>query len=81
MKIFIVGSLNMDLVIGAPRVPKSGMTIEGTGFMTNAGGKSLISNYENQYSTPDIYTICMLAEIFDVSLDELVEYEKDDPDP
>ncbi len=45
------------------------------------GGKSLISNYENQYSTPDIYTICMLAEIFDVSLDELVEYEKDDPDP
>lgn len=39
MKIFIVGSLNMDLVIGAPRVPKSGMTIEGTGFMTNAGGK------------------------------------------
>lgn len=41
------------------------------------GGKSLVSNYENSYSTPDIYTLCMLAEIFDVTLDELVEYEKE----
>ena len=37
---------------------------------------SLISNYENGYSTPDIYTLCKLCEIFDVSLDELVEWEK-----
>jgi len=40
------------------------------------GKKSLVSNYETGYSTPDIYTLCVLAEIFDVSLDELVEYEK-----
>ena len=40
--------------------------------------KSLISNYENGYSTPDIYTLCKLAEIFDVTLDELVEYKKED---
>lgn len=39
MKIFIVGSLNMDLVINAPFMPKRGMTISGTGFMTNPGGK------------------------------------------
>ena len=38
--------------------------------------KSLISNYENGYSTPDIYTLCKLASIFDISLDELVEYEE-----
>ena len=38
---------------------------------------SLISNYENGYSTPDIYTLCKLAEIFKISLDELVEYNKD----
>ena len=44
------------------------------------GKKSLISNYENGYSTPDIYTLCRLAEIFDVTLDELVEYEKEDID-
>ena len=36
------------------------------------GKKSLISNYENGYSTPDIYTIIKLADIFDISLDDLV---------
>lgn len=40
------------------------------------GKKSLISNYENGYSTPDIFTLCRLAEIFDVTLDELVEWER-----
>lgn len=44
------------------------------------GKKSLVSNYENGYSTPDIYTLCRLAVIFDVSLDELVEYEKENLD-
>ncbi len=44
------------------------------------GKKSLISNYENGHSTPDIYTLCKLAAIFDVSLDELVEYEKEPND-
>jgi len=37
------------------------------------GKKSLISNYENGYSTPDIYTLIKLADIFHVSLDELVD--------
>lgn len=36
------------------------------------GKKSLISNYENGYSTPDIYTLVKLADIFQISLDELV---------
>ena len=44
------------------------------------GKKSLVSNYENGYSTPDIYTLCRLAIIFDVTLDELVEYEIDEND-
>ena len=39
MKIFVIGSLNMDLVINAPFAPEQGMTIEGSGFMTNPGGK------------------------------------------
>lgn len=39
MKIFVVGSLNMDLVIKAPFMPENGMTIGGEGFMTNPGGK------------------------------------------
>lgn len=41
------------------------------------GKKSLVSNYENGYSTPDIYTLCKLAQIFDVSLDDLVEWKGD----
>ena len=36
------------------------------------GKKSLVSNYENGYSTPDIETLVKLADIFDVTLDELV---------
>jgi transcriptional regulator with XRE-family HTH domain len=35
------------------------------------GKKSLVSNYENGYSTPDIFTLCKLADIFNVTLDEL----------
>lgn len=37
--IYIVGSLNMDLCIEAPYMPKEGETITGSGFMTNGGGK------------------------------------------
>lgn len=36
------------------------------------GQKSLISNYETGYSTPDIFMLIKLADIFDVTLDELV---------
>ena len=39
MKIFVLGSLNMDLVIEAPFMPENGRTITGGGFMTNPGGK------------------------------------------
>ena len=39
MKLFVVGSINMDLVIRAPFMPENGMTIKGDLFMTNPGGK------------------------------------------
>lgn len=38
-KIFLLGSLNMDLVIRSPYMPASGETLTGNGFMTNEGGK------------------------------------------
>ncbi|HHW89438.1 MAG TPA: ribokinase [Clostridiales bacterium] len=38
-KIFVIGSVNMDLVICVDRMPKSGETLSGYGFMTNPGGK------------------------------------------
>ncbi len=39
------------------------------------GSKNLVSNYENEISTPDIYTLVKLADIFDITLDELVGRE------
>ena len=39
------------------------------------GSKNLVSNYENGFSTPDIYTLVKLADIFDITLDELVGRE------
>ncbi len=38
-KIAVVGSLNMDLIVSAPRIPAPGETIIGHGFHTAAGGK------------------------------------------
>lgn len=39
------------------------------------GSKNLVSNYENGISTSDIYTLVKLADIFDITLDELVGRE------
>ena len=39
------------------------------------GSKNLVSNYENGISTPDIYTLVNLADLFDITLDELVGRE------
>lgn len=39
------------------------------------GSKNLVSNYENGISTPDIYTLVKLADIFDITIDELVGRE------
>ncbi len=38
-RIFVVGSINMDLAVSADIVPSEGMTVSGYGFMTNPGGK------------------------------------------
>lgn len=48
-----------------------GLTQEKLAILLN-GKKSLVSNYENGYSTPDIFTLIKLADIFQISLDELV---------
>lgn len=37
--IYILGSLNTDLVISSPHMPLKGETVTGTDFMTNFGGK------------------------------------------
>ena len=37
--IVVVGSINMDFVVNAPRIPTVGETLTGTGFQTHFGGK------------------------------------------
>ena len=37
--IFVFGSLNLDLVISASRLPRAGETLQGGGFLMNPGGK------------------------------------------
>ena len=44
-RIFIVGSLNYDLVINAPYMPVGGETLKGSDFMTNPGGKGANQAY------------------------------------
>lgn len=39
MKIFVAGSLNMDLTIRAPYAPQKGETVKGEGFLITPGGK------------------------------------------
>jgi len=51
-----------------------GLTQEKLAILLN-GKKSLISNYENGHSTPDIYILIKLADIFQITLDELVGRE------
>ena len=38
-KVVVVGSLNMDLIVRAPRLPRGGETLAGHDFSTAAGGK------------------------------------------
>lgn len=54
-KIFIVGSLNYDLVINAPYMPIGGETIKGSDFMTNAGGKGANQAYAAARLGGDVY--------------------------
>jgi sugar phosphate isomerase/epimerase len=54
-KIFIVGSLNYDLVINAPYMPVGGETIKGSDFMTNAGGKGANQAYAAARLGGDVY--------------------------
>ena len=44
-KIVVVGSLNMDLVAIAPRIPVAGETILGSNFFTAPGGKGANQAY------------------------------------
>ena len=38
-KVYVLGSINMDMVISSPYIPKEGETLHGSNFFLNCGGK------------------------------------------
>ena len=64
MKIFVVGSINMDLVINAPYMPKNGETITGSDFMTNPGGKGANQAVAAAKLGGDVYMVGSVGDAF-----------------
>ena len=50
---------------------EAGLTQERLAAMLG-GQKSLVSNYENGHSLPDVLTLCKLADIFAVGVDDIL---------
>lgn len=55
MKIFVVGSLNTDLVIETDRFPQAGETVYGKNFMANSGGKGANQAFAAAKLGGDVY--------------------------
>ncbi|NLC17244.1 MAG: ribokinase [Clostridiales bacterium] len=73
-KIFVIGSVNMDLVICADRMPKSGETISGYGFMINPGGKGANQAVAAAKMNAETYTVgCVGDDAFGGELQKALE--------
>lgn len=68
MKIFVVGSINMDLVINAPFMPENGVTITGSGFMQNPGGKGANQAVAISKLGGDVFMVGGVGNTFDREL-------------
>ena len=53
------------------------MTQEELSKLINASLKA-ISSYENSHNIPNIETLILLSEVFDVSIDDIIESSKED---
>lgn len=68
-KIFVLGSINMDMVMKAERKPKDGETISGTDFFLNAGGKGANQAVAVQKSGGDLkFCACVGDDVFGARL-------------
>ncbi len=75
MRVYIVGSLNMDLVIRVQRIPEAGETLTGEGFMTNPGGKGANQAVAAAKLGAEAYMVgCVGREFGDELLASLTKY-------
>ena len=68
-KVFVLGSINVDFVMTAPRIPQEGETIHGDGFMINEGGKGANQAVAAAKSGAPVY---MIGCVGDDSISETV---------
>lgn len=70
MRVFVIGSINMDLVIQSSKYPKLGETVSGFGFMTNPGGKGANQAVACQKSGADTLMVGAVGDSFGLQLIE-----------
>jgi len=70
MKIFTLGSINMDLVVSTETMPKEGETVIGSNFLTNPGGKGANQAVAVSKLGSESYMIGCVGEAFG---DELIK--------
>ena len=73
MKIFVVGSINMDLVIKSPVMPDNGVTLTGSDFMMNPGGKGANQAVAVSKLGGESYMVGCLGDAFSRDLKETLE--------
>lgn len=75
MKIFVIGSLNMDLVIKTHKLPKLGETVKGSSFSTYPGGKGANQALATKRFLCDTYMVGVVGNPFgDTLLKSLHNY-------
>lgn len=63
-KIYVVGSLNMDLTVNTAVFPQKGQTVTGNGFMTTAGGKGANQAVACARSGANVYMVGCVGQAF-----------------
>lgn len=76
-RVYVLGSINMDMVTAAERMPESGETIFGTDFYLNAGGKGANQAIAVRKSGADMkFCACVGEDVFGKKLlDDLRLYD------
>lgn len=72
MKVFVVGSINVDLVIQTENIPENGETVIGKSFFKNAGGKGANQAVAISKAGIDVNMVgCLGNEFSDVLIESL----------